>query len=225
VNLYIVHGWIYDISPWETVAKTLAEQGITAEILRVPGLTEPSDQIWDIKKYVHWADHNIPDGVVALGHSNGGRILMNLLSERPTKLKGLILLDSAGIYDRSVKRSTMKVVAKAFSPLKHVKPLRKLVHRAIGASDYDKAPENMKHTLHNMIMSDKQLDPTKVIVPTHIIWGDADISTPLRHGQELHRLIKGSRLIVKKGWPHSRYLEHPEELAHVIAESAQELDA
>ncbi|MCL1839540.1 alpha/beta hydrolase [Candidatus Saccharibacteria bacterium] len=224
MKLYIVHGWTYDASPWEKLVKLLKEQGITAELLYVPGLTEPSSRVWTIRNYVSWANHNIPDGAIALGHSNGGRILLNLLSANPDKLKGVILLDSAGVYERSFKRSTLRVVAKIFAPLKHIGPLRKLFHKFIGASDYDKAPKNMKKTLHNMITSDKQLDVSKITTPTQIIWGAADTITPLRQGEKLHRLIKGSKLTIKQNWPHSPYLKTPEELAKVIKKSFEELN-
>jgi pimeloyl-ACP methyl ester carboxylesterase len=223
MKLYIIHGWTYDISPWETVVKLLKKQGVTAELLRVPGLTEPSHRTWTIANYISWANHNIPDDAIALGHSNGGRILLNLLSKNPTKLKGLILLDSAGVYERSLKRSVLRIVAKIFSPLKHIKPLRKIFHKFIGASDYDKAPKNMKQTLHNMIMSDKQLDPSSITTPTQIIWGANDTVTPLRQGKKLHQQIKNSKLIVKQSWPHSPYLKTPEQLAAVIAKSTKEL--
>jgi pimeloyl-ACP methyl ester carboxylesterase len=135
-KLYIIHGWTYDASPWEKVAKYLQEQGINAEVLPIPGLTEPSNRVWTIQNYVSWVNHNIPDGAIALGHSNGGRILMNLLIKHPQKLRGLILLSSAGIYKTSVKRASLKAIAKAGSPLKHVKLFRQLFHQAIGASDY-----------------------------------------------------------------------------------------
>jgi len=222
-KLYIIHGWTYDLSPWERVAILLEEQGITTQLLRVPGLTTPSDRTWTIKDYVSWADHHLPDGAIALGHSNGGRILLNLLHKNPAKLKGLILLDSAGIYERSLKRFVLRLGAKMFAPLKHIKPLRQLFHRFLGASDYDKAPENMKRTLHNMIMSDKRLDVSAVTTPTRIIWGSADTITPPRQGEKLHHLLKNSQLTIKSGWPHSPYLKKPTELAQVIARSFEEL--
>jgi len=223
MKVYIIHGWIYDLSRWEKVVKSLKKQDIEAELLPVPGLTEPSERVWTIKNYASWANHNIPDGAIALGHSNGGRILLNLLSDNPKKLGGLILLGSAGIYEPSSKRSALRLASKTLAPLKRVKPLRKLVHKSVGASDYEQAPENMKHTLHNMIESDKQLDPSKITTPTHIIWGAADTITPLKHGKKLHQSIKNSKFIVKEDWPHAPYLETPEELAKVIAESVKEL--
>lgn len=215
-KLYIIHGWSYDIEPWEEVAKHLRATGVDVVLLKVPGLTEPSKRVWTIENYVKWADENIKDGAIALGHSNGGRILMNLLCAKPDKLSGLILLDAAGVYEKSTKRSVLRVVAKVFAPFKKIGFLRKVFHKFIGASDYDKAPENMKKTLHNMLISDKKLDVTEIKTPTRIIWGEDDTITPLRQGEKLHRQIKGSTLTVKKGWPHSQYLKDTESLAAEI---------
>ena len=74
-ELYVIHGWTYTVSPWDKTIALLKEQGITIKMLHVPGLTEPSKKVWTIEEYAKWADQNIPDGAVALGHSNGGRIL------------------------------------------------------------------------------------------------------------------------------------------------------
>ena len=81
--LYVIHGWTYTIEPWTKTIEQLQKAGIKVKMLRVPGLTEPSRKIWTIEQYVEWADQQIPDGAIALGHSNGGRILLNLCSKNP----------------------------------------------------------------------------------------------------------------------------------------------
>ena len=107
-TLYIIHGWAYSVEPWQKTLKLLKEKGIKYKMLHVPGLTEPSEKIWTIEEYVEWANKNIPEGSIALGHSNGGRILLNLCSKTPEKLSHLILLDSAGVYEKSKKRDILK---------------------------------------------------------------------------------------------------------------------
>ena len=223
MKLYILHGWTYKPEPWLEVIKDLKAQGIEAELLRVPGLGKPSKKVYTIEDYVEWAKEQLPKGSIALGHSNGGRILLNLLSKEPNYLKGIILLDSAGYYEKSAKRDVSRGLSKVFSPLKKSKFARRVVHKILGASDYENAPENMKQTLTNMIESDKQLDIAKVTTPTQIIWGSDDNITPLRQGQKIHELIKGSELTVKDGWRHSRYLVSTKELADEIADKFKKL--
>lgn len=215
-TLYIIHGWTYTTEPWEKTLKLLRGQGFTVKMLNVPGLTTNSRKVWTIEDYVAWANKEIPDGAVALGHSNGGRILLNLLSEKPEKLRHLILLDSAGIYEESKKRDAARKVSKTFAPLKRVKLFRKVYHKLLGASDYDRAPENMKKTLTNMLTSDKKLKPEKITVPTTILWGKEDTITPPHQGEKLHELIEGSELRMYENWTHAPYISDPTGLARAI---------
>lgn len=217
--LYIIHGWTYTVAPWDKTIAALEKQGYKIEMLHVPGLTSPSKKVWTIEEYVKWADHNIPDGAVALGHSNGGRILLNLCSEKPDKLQHLILLDAAGVYESSTKRDVSRTLSKSLGFLKKVPGLTKVWHKVTGATDYARAPENMKKTLTNMLDSDKKLDLTKVTVPTSIIWGSADTVTPPRQAEVMHEKIKGSTLDLHQGWTHAPYISHPAELARAIVKA------
>lgn len=216
-KLYIIHGWTYSVEPWAKTLKLLSEKyRINVEILHVPGLTDPSKKVWTIDDYVRWADTLLPDGCIALGHSNGGRILMNLLVKKPQKLGHLILLDSAGVYEESFKRNLLRVTSRLFAPLKNIKILRRLVHKFIGASDYERAPENMKKTLTNMLDSDRDLDPSKITVQTDILWGELDKITPSKHAEKLHQQIPNSKLQFFPGWTHAPYISDPSGLAKAI---------
>ena len=222
-KLYIIHGWTYKPEPWHEVIAELKKLGADAELLRVPGLGTKSEKVFAIEDYVKWAREKLPKGSYALGHSNGGRILLNLLKDDPQYLKGIILLDSAGIWEKENRRLVLKALSKAFAPLKKSKFIRKAVHRVIGANDYENAPENMKKTLDNMINSDKALDITKVTTRAEIIWGEDDPITPLRQGKKMHGLLPNSNLTTKPGWRHSHYLVSTSELAAEIADKFQKL--
>lgn len=216
-KIYVIHGWTYTVEPWaKTIEILKKEYGISVEMLSVPGLTTNSKKEWTIEEYRDWADKNIPAGSVALGHSNGGRILLNLCAEKPEKLKHLILLDAAGVYEISKKRDVSRKISKIFAPLKKSALLRKIFHKLVGASDYDRAPENMKKTLANMLDSDKKLDISKVKTKTSILWGEKDTVTPLRQGEKMHELIEGSELLTYKNWTHAPYIADPAGLARAI---------
>lgn len=217
--LYVIHGWTYTVTPWENTIRELKNYGITVKMLNVPGLTAPSKKVWTIEEYAKWADQNIPDGAVALGHSNGGRILLNLLSAKPDKLKKVILLDSAGIYEESKKRDLNRKLSKVFAPLKKVAPLRKVYHKLLGASDYDKAPENMKKTLANMLDSDRNLDVNKVTTPAIVLWGRKDTVTPPHQGEKMAKLLPNASLTFYENWTHAPYIVDPKGLARAIAKN------
>jgi pimeloyl-ACP methyl ester carboxylesterase len=217
-DLYIVHGWTTYVDRWDAVAEELAKLGVKAHLLKVPGLTTGEEKEYTIDDYVDWVAGQIPADAIALGHSNGGRILLNAIAGGKLKPSRLILLDSAGIYHRGLRVQITMRLARWFGWLKNVKGLRKIVHRLLRAGDYAKANEGMKRTLENMIESDRNLDLARVHVPTEIIWGQNDKTTPLWQGRKLAQGIAGARLEVVDGWGHSPYLTDPAKLAAKIAE-------
>ena len=216
VDLYIIHGWTYTIEPWRDTLAILKENGVNVKMLRVPGLTEPSDEIYTINDYVEWADREIPDGAVALGHSNGGRILLNLCARKPEKLKHLILLDSAGIYEPSIRKKIVEKIAKIGKPFKKVPLVDKAFHKLTGSTDYSRAPKNMKATLANMLASDKDLDFAKVKTPVFILWGKKDTVTPPRQATMMYEKLPQAELKFYTSWTHAPSISDPEGLARAL---------
>ena len=215
-DLYIIHGWTYTVEPWKNTLAMLRDNDISVKMLHVPGLTEKSDEVFTIEDYVEWADKNIPDGAIALGHSNGGRILLNLCAKNPEKLKYLILLDAAGIYEPSAKKKIVEKVAKIGKPLKKVPIIDKAFHKITGSTDYSRAPENMKQTLANMLASDKDLDFSKVQTKTFILWGKKDTTTPPRQATAMYEKLPNAELKFYANWTHAPYISSPDELARAL---------
>lgn len=215
-KLYIIHGWTYSTDPWQKTIQKLEQAGLEVVMVKIPGLTTPSDQIFSINDYVDFVRQNVPKGSIVLGHSNGGRILLNLLSQDPEYFKKVILLNSAGVYEPSKTTESLKAISQALSPLKKLKPLRKIYHKVIGATDYQNAPENMKHTLANMLESDKTLKLDHITTEIAILSGGKDTSTPPRHAKKLHEQLKKSTLEIFPEWNHAPYISYPETLANII---------
>ena len=194
-------------------------------MLNVPGLTKESKKEFTIYDYMKWADQEIPDGAIALGHSNGGRILLNLCAAKPEKLKYLILLDSAGIYEPSIKKKIVSGLAKIGKPLKKIPLVDKAFHKITGSTDYSKAPANMKVTLANMLESDKTLDLTKVKTKTFILWGKKDTTTPPRQATAMYEKLPNAELKFYANWTHAPYISNPEELARALTTLIRKLKA
>jgi pimeloyl-[acyl-carrier protein] methyl ester esterase len=216
VDLYIIHGWTYTVKPWDETLALLKKAGYNVKMLHVPGLTEKSDKEYSIEDYVKWADSEIPDGAIALGHSNGGRILLNLCAKKPEKLKYLILLDSAGIYENTLKKKVVRGVAKIGKPLKRIPVIDKIFHRVTGSTDYSNAPDSMKATLANVLNSDRYLDIAKVETPTLILWGKKDTVTPPRHATMIYERLPRAELKFYPEWTHAPYIADPEGLARAL---------
>lgn len=225
--IYIIHGWTYTIEPWTATVSVLRSWGYEVKQLRVPGLTDPSSEVWDIDSYVEWLHEELAGDKkpIVIGHSNGGRIALNYLNSYPNSFEKLILLNSAGINVNnqkvSLKRRLFKIASIILRPLRYVPIIRKVAYRIIGGSDYERAPENMKQTLHNMLESDKMLRMKKVLIPTTILWGGKDTVTPIEQARKLNRLIKDSKLEVYDDWAHAPYITHPYELASAIRDALE----
>lgn len=224
-DLYIIHGWTYTVEPWEKTLSLLRKNGLSIKMLHVPGLTEESDKEFTIYDYMKWADREIPDGAIALGHSNGGRILLNLCAANPEKLKYLILLDSAGVYEPSVKKKIVSTVAKVGKPLKKYPIVDKVFHKITGSTDYSRAPANMKATLGNMLESDKSLDFSKVTTKTFILWGKKDTTTPPRQATIMYEKLPNAELKFYANWTHAPYISNPDELARALTTLIRKLKA
>jgi len=224
-QVFIIHGWTYDLDKWDSLVGVLRSHGIEPVQLRVPGLTAPSKQVWDIDGYIDWLGTQLAGSTkpVVIGHSNGGRIALSFIQKYPNKIDKLILIDSAGIVHQATKAraklSVLRGVAKVGKPLGKLPVVKKAFYRVIGAQDYLNAPPNMKKTMQNMLSADQQLKLSTIKLPTTIIWGRDDSITPLADGKELEDGIKGSRLHIIDGARHAPFYTHPEAVADIIIDA------
>lgn len=224
MKLFIIHGWTYSLDAWSGVLERLQTAGHEPVMLKVPGLTTTTDHPWSIEDFVSWLHEQLEgeESPIVVAHSNGGRIALNYDIVHPGHIKKLILIDSAGVARRgsgiSLKRRLGKVISRLLSPLIRGR-LRTLVYRLIGAGDYGRAEPHMRETMKHMLASDENLQIELATVPTDIIWGSADRSTPVEDAHEFKkRLPKSGRLEIIEHGTHSPHKTHPDLVAEMIAE-------
>jgi len=225
-QVFIIHGWTYSLDKWTDICEQLKAGGIDPVLLKVPGLTEPSDKVWDIDGYVDWLDGELRgvEAPVVIGHSNGGRIALSYVQKHPGRIARLVLIDSAGLpHDEFIPRAKLRFlrsIARAGKLFGRVPIVRRAFYRLIKASDYNNAPENMKLTMRNMLNADKLIDYSRITLPVTIIWGRNDAITPLKDGRKLHGLLKGSELNIIDGARHAPQATHTEAVAGLIIKAA-----
>ena len=219
-KVYILHGWTYSLEKWEKFNDILKKNDIVPVFLKIPGLTEKSDQVWDINKYVDWLNKKIKGPVVLLGHSNGGRLAISFAYKYPNKVEKLILIDSAGIYHKNfaitLKRFLFGTISKIGRRITNSESLKRLLYKLAREQDYQSATPNMRKSMINLISVDLTSVLPKISTPTVIIWGDQDKITPIQDATTMNRLIKKSKLIFINGARHSPFYTHPEEVFNVI---------
>lgn len=231
-TIYILHGWAVrsgnlNQEKWQPFFNALSKFGIQAVFLKIPGLSAPLNEVWDLDNYVNWLKDELKEKakgekVILFGHSFGGQISIRFTAQNPDLVKKLILLDSSGIRDMSIKavikRTVFLVAAKVGKFLFRSEALRNLLYKFARESDYKNAPPLLRRTMSNILDAEVLEDLPKVNVETKIIWGENDMTTPVKTAHQMHKLIKNSGLSFIKDARHSPHFTHPEETAKVVGE-------
>jgi len=222
-KIIILHGWTYSLAKWDEFVKLLRNLEFDVEVIKIPGLTEKSDEVWNLGKYSKWLNNRLSkesSKVILLGHSNGGRIASCFAARFPAKIKKLILISTTGIYHREpaleIKRFLFGVVAKIGKRITNSNILRKFLYRLAREKDYQEASPTMRKTMLDLISNDLTPEFKKISIPTLIIWGEDDRITPLSDGQLVNKLIKNSKLKIVKGARHSSFYTHAGEVVRII---------
>ena len=220
MKILVLHGWTYSTEKWDPFMDIISSK-TDVELLKIPGLTEKLEAVWNLDNYVEWLKTKIGDSkVILIGHSNGGRISLAFANKYPEKVSKLILIDSAGIYHNELpirlKRLVFKIIAKLGKKIINSEKLRKILYKLSREGDYENASPTVKKTMLNLITTDMSYLLPKIKIPTLIIWGENDNTTPLKDGMLMHKLIRGSKLKIISDARHSPQFTHPKEVAKII---------
>jgi pimeloyl-ACP methyl ester carboxylesterase len=225
-KIIILHGWTKTIDKWKPFTEELSKMGISVNLLKIPGLTEKLDKVWDLSDYVKWLKNIVSketDKVVLIGHSNGGRIALAFTNQYPEKVEKLILIDSAGIYHNElphrIKLFIFKFIAKIGKKITTSRALEDLLYKLAREGDYKKSSPITKQTMINLLNSNKDLNIYQVKTPTLIIWGREDKITPLSDGILMNNLIENSKLKIIENARHSPMFTNTQEVARIIYEN------
>jgi pimeloyl-ACP methyl ester carboxylesterase len=225
-RIYILHGWTYSTERWKPFVKELEKHGFEIDLLKIPGLTAPLSEVWDIDNYIEWLRKTLgkEEGkVILLGHSNGGLISLGFTLKYPEKVEKLILVDSTGIYHKELgirlKRWLFKAAAGVGTKLTKSAVLRKYLYKMARAHDYERANPLARKIMKKLIRVDYSQVLNKINVPTIIIWGENDQVTPVRDGKIMNSTISRSSLYIVKNARHSPQLTHPVKTAEILVKN------
>ncbi len=182
---------------------------------------------------------------ILIGHSFGGQIAIKFAAKYPEYLKALILTGAAGIRHKpNLKQKIFYYLAKVgkviFSlPLinKLEKPAQRLLYRAAREKDYYEAKGIMKEVFKKVTKEDLTVDLGKIVIPTLLIWGRNDHSTPLIDGELMHFKIRSAgplrqsyseasgrtKLEIIDEANHSLPYQYPEKFAKIVSEFIEKI--
>jgi len=229
--ILILHGWGKGSEAWGQVGELLAKNDFQVIIPDLPGFgkTDEPKKPWTIADYAEFIKEFIAqlgiDKCNIIGHSFGGGIAAVFASQNPQKVGKLILCNGAIIRKKrlSLRQKMARGLSKAGKSV-FTLPLsggllhlaQKFVYKIAGAHDYQLASPLMKKTFQNIIGQDLCDYASQIQLPTLIIWGENDKSTPLRDARELNKIIAGSKLEVIKNCGHNPHKTNTKELVDII---------
>jgi pimeloyl-ACP methyl ester carboxylesterase len=224
--LLLLHGWGNDLHTWDKIAPALAQKYRVVR-LDLPGFgqSEMPKSAWHVEEYAEFVKAFINKAgilpVAIVGHSLGGRVAIKGVSENILVPEKMVLIASAGnARRRTVRNHSITVLSKVAKALTALLPrpmqeqLRAKLYEQAG-SDYLAAGE-MRDIFLNVIREDLSQSAGKISIPTLLIWGRDDRTTPVEDGERFHGAIRGSELEIVEGAGHFVHAEKPEEVAAMI---------
>ncbi len=161
---------------------------------------------------------------ILMGHSHGGRTILELLTKHQLQPKKVILFGSAGIpAKKTLKKSARQFLFKTAKRFLLLPGIRRFsataldrLRRYFGSADYNAAPEVMRKTMVQVLHTDyTQLLP-KISTPCLLIWGENDTATPLWQGQVMEKGIPDAGLCVIKNAGHYSFTEQPAQVYPIL---------
>lgn len=176
---------------------------------------------------------------ILVGHSLGGEVAMRIALQRPEDVAGLVLIDSAGLPnpERDRFREVPPIPPPFNTTLARIAGSEGMVRRILNESTYntsmvdersikayrdpldvEDAEAGLLRMIRTSIPSLNKGEIARIVQPTLILWGSEDKVISVTEGQELARVIKGSRLVSFERAGHLLLEERPDEVNRQIAD-------
>ncbi|MCL1820130.1 MAG: alpha/beta hydrolase [Oscillospiraceae bacterium] len=211
-----LHGWGAPASLYMPILKHLSKSfRVIAPDLPGFGGTDEPDDVWGTEDYVNFVQELLREKGITecmlIGHSHGGRMILNWLSrdEQPIKVTKAVLCAAAGLKPPRGRKYYIKVYT--FKLIKLLlKPFPKLLEGysgMVGSADYKAATPKMRQVLTKVVNEDYIDALPKITQPALLVWGDMDTATPIEHARTMERLIPNAGIVTLKGGSHFAVLE------------------
>lgn len=228
-DILMLHGWGASMEPFDFLIKHLSQSfRVTAFDFPGCGGSRIMGEPWDVEDYaeltVKLIDKLGLKNPVLIGHSNGGRVIMQLCGTGMLSPEKIVLFGAAGIKHKKTLRQRLRQAA--FKTIKRVlllpgikKHSAGLLERArahFGSADYRSAPEVLRQTMVRLLARDMRPLLPGIKASTLLIYGENDTATPVSDAEEIAGFIKDSGVCVIKGAGHFCFLDSPYETAAIL---------
>ena len=227
----LLHGWLATLETMRPIANSLS-QNFKVYLVDVIGfgksqLPEHPLNTNDFGNFLkEFVDKLKIENPILIGHSNGGRIIINAVGRGIVSAKKVVLIDSAGIKPKRSLFYYLKVgfykVGKFFLRLlpntKSIQKFKEKLRNNVGSEDYKLSANVLKETMKIIVNEDQSYLLPKISVPTLLFWGSLDTATPISDAKKMEKLIPDCGLIEYAGSTHFSYLENINNVNSVLNE-------
>lgn len=217
----LLHGWLANLETMRPIANSLA-QNFKVYLVDIVGFGKSdlpehplnTNDFGDfLKEFIDQLDIKNP---ILIGHSNGGRMIINAVGRGIVEPRKIVLMDSAGIVPKRKPKYYIKVgifkIGKAFlNKLPDVGTIKKFKEKLmnhVGSADYKASAPVLRETMKIILNEDMSKLLPNIKVPTLLIWGSNDDATPISDAKKMESLIPDCGIVEYQGAGHFAYLEN-----------------
>ncbi len=227
LNILFLHGWGDSSKGQHKFLDSLSALGnVIAPDLPGFGDSQAMSRDFSLLDYAKFVSSfcskiNLKHIDLIIGHSNGASIAIKAIANHELQAKKLILIGAAGIRGTNKsKNSLLKVVTKTGKVISSPLPigiksrLRSKLYSSVGSDML--LSENLQETFKNIVSEDLRGDARKINIPSLLIYGEQDRSTPPKFGMIYHEAIQGSSLEIIGSAGHFVQFDQPEITLNLI---------
>ncbi len=234
ITIVLIHGWGMNYKTFKNIYKKLEEKyNIICFDLIGFGESDMMKNAFSLSDYTTmlkelldmYKDKYHINNVYLLGHSFGGRVIIKYLSEYQNDIiKGIFLVSSAGIKNKSIKKY-IKIYKYKFK--KRLYKLLSIVSKTYkykldylikisGSRDYVCLNPVLKQTMSKAVEEDLFEKLSTIKVKTILAWGKNDEITSMKEAYLFKKEIKNSKLIIFENSSHFPYIDEENKFLGVI---------
>ena len=219
--IILLHGWLTNLETMRPLANSLCKN-FKVYLVDVIGFGQSdipeyplnSNDFGDfLKELIKSLNVENP---ILIGHSNGGRIIINAVGRGIISAKKIVLIDSAGLKPKRTMKYYIKVgifktgkfILNLLPNTKKVKEFKEKLLNKVGSADYKASAPVLKETMKNILNEDLTKLLPNIKCPTLLIWGTLDKDTPISDAKKMEKLIPDCGLVEYPGATHFSYLEN-----------------
>lgn len=170
----------------------------------------------------------IDQPAVLVGNSLGGHVALRLALEAHPLVRGLVLVGSSGLFERSFEKGVEHSPSKQwldkkigdlfYDPSRMPPGLVDEAYAELSRRSAARALVKLGRSAKNDHLGERI---EGLVTPTLLVWGRNDIVTPPDVAEQFHQLLPNSRLVWIDQCGHAPQIERPEELGRAIALALQ----